>query len=377
MADHSIPIFRPFGFAVRLDPSWFIVGTLVTWSLAVGIFPSRIPGLHPAAYWAMGVAGAVGLLCSILIHELCHALAGRRFGIHLRGIRLFIFGGVAEMLHEAPHPRAEFIVALVGPLSSFAISGVTFGIATLLHPVLPRWAERILMYLAGINLVLALFNLIPAFPLDGGRLLRAVLWHRQKSIRKATRITSLIGQGFGLVLVGIGIISVVRGSWLSGAWWAMIGLFLRGAAQQSYRQVMVRRALVGQRVDELMARDPVVVHPDMPLRELIEGALYRTQYELFAVVEGEKLVGVVTRERVKLVPREKWDWTRVKDVIEPLTESNTISPDADVMSALLHMQAHHTTSLIVAEGDRLAGVLTPRELMGFLGSANVRTPDGN
>jgi Zn-dependent protease len=383
MSDHSFQIFRPFGFSVRLDPSWFVVGTLVTWSLAVGVFPSRVPGLYPATYWMMGVAGALGLLASIVFHELCHALAGRHFGIHLRGIRLFIFGGVAEMLQEPPSPRAEFVVAAVGPLSSIALSGVTFLAATLLGHVLPRWAEAILLYLAGINLVLALFNLIPAFPLDGGRLLRAALWQRQKSIRRATRITSRLGQAFGLILVGVGLISVIQGQWVSGVWWAMIGLFLRGAAEQAYRQVVVRRTLVGESVERLVSPDFPTLDPQSPLRDLMEGPLYRTQYELYPVVENGKLLGAVTRERVKLVPREKWDWTRVKDVIEPLTESNTISPDADAMSALLHMQAHHATCLIVAEEDRLAGVLTLGELVGFLsmrvelGSATSRAPDGN
>ena len=382
MSDHSIPLFRPFGFSVRLDPSWFVVGTLVTWSLAEGIFPTRVPGLHAATYWMMGVAGALGLLASIVFHELCHALAGRRFGIELRGIRLFIFGGVAEMLHEPPSPRAEFVVAVVGPLSSFVLSGVTFATVSLLHPVLPRWADGILFYVAGINLILALFNLIPAFPLDGGRLLRAALWARQKSIQKATHITSRIGQAFGLVLVGVGVISVIRGEWVSGLWWALIGLFLRGAAQQAYRQVRVRGALVGERVRQLMI-PALVVDPDTPLRDLVDTPLYRTQCELFPVVEDGKLLGVVTQDGVKLVPREKWDWTRVKDVIEPLTESNTISPDADAMTALLTMQAHQTTCLIVLEENRLAGVLTLRDLMGFLrmraelGSARSRAPDGN
>jgi len=274
-------------------------------------------------------------------------------------------------------------VAAVGPLSSLVLSGVTFAIATVLEAVLPRWVEAILLYLAGINLVLALFNLIPAFPLDGGRLLRAALWQRQKSMRRATRITSRIGQAFGLILVGVGLISVIRGQWVSGAWWAMIGLFLRGAAQQAYRQVVARRTLVGETVRQLMIPGPDTLNPEMPVRELIEGPLDRTQYELYPVVENGKLLGAITPERVKLVPREKWDWTRVKDVIEPLTESNTISPDADAMSALLHMKAHQATSLMVAEGDRLAGMLTLRDLMGFLsmkvelGSARSRAPDGN
>jgi len=381
MSDHSIPIFRPFGFSVRLDPSWFVAGSPVTWSLAAGVFPSRVPGLNPALYWVMGVAGALGLLASIVFHELCHALAGRRFGIQLRGIRLFIFGGVAEMLGEPPSPRAEFVVAAVGPLSSFVLSGVTFATARLLHAVLPLWIEAIFLYLAGINLVLALFNLIPAFPLDGGRLLRAALWQRQKSMRRATRVTSRLGQAFGLILVGVGLISIILGRWVTGLWWVMIGLFLRGAAQQAYRQVAVRRTLVGETVRQLMIPQPLTLHPEMPILELMEGSLDRTQSELYPVVENGKLLGVVTPERVKLVPREKWDWTRVKDVIEPLTESNTISPDADAMPALLHMKAHQATSLMVVEGDRLAGMLTLRDLVGFLqgelGSARSRTPHGN
>jgi Zn-dependent protease/CBS domain-containing protein len=382
VSNRSIRLFRPFGFSVSLDPSWFVVGTLVTWSLAVGLFPNKVPGLHPAAYWMMGVAGALGLLFSIVVHELCHALVGRRFGIQLRGIRLFMFGGVAEMTQEPPSPRAEFVVAGVGPLSSLVLAGLTFGAATWLRPVLPRWAEGILVYLAGINLLLALFNLVPAFPLDGGRLLRAVLWRWQKNIRRATRITSRLGQGFGLLLVAMGVISAIKGNWVSGLWSAMIGLFLKGAAEQAYRQVAFRRALVGATVRSSLTPDPLTVGPDTHLRDVME-AFSRTHQELCPVVKEGKLLGAVTLEGVKSVPREKWDWTRVKDVIDPLTDSNTISPDADAMTALLHMQAHEATHLMVVEGGRLAGLLALRDLMAFLSmragleSAKSRSPDGN
>jgi Zn-dependent protease len=381
--NRSILVFRPFGFAVRLDPSWFLIATLVTWSLARGLFPSKVPGLAPPMYWMMGVLGALGLFLSIVFHELCHALAGRRFGIRLRGIRLFIFGGVAEIADEPPSPRAEFVVAVVGPLSSLVLGGCAFLLGSGLQAYLPAWVAGVLLYLAGINVLLALFNLVPAFPLDGGRLLRAALWHRKQDIRWATRVTSRIGQGFGLVLVAVGLISVVKGNWIGGVWWVLIGFFLRGAAERAYRQVVFRGTLIGEPVRNAMTPEPISVDPEASIRDLIEGIVSRTHHQLYPVVERGRLLGAVTQARTQEIPRENWDRVRVKDITQPCSDANTIPPDLDALAALRHMQAFGARQLMVAEGDRLVGIVTLRDLMGFLstkfelGSATPRAPDGN
>ena len=231
MFGKSITLFRPFGFAVRVDTSWIFIALLVTWSLASGVFPDHLPGYSPQAYWMMGIVGALGLFTSVVLHELSHSLVARRFGIEMKGITLFIFGGVAEMGEEPPSPRAEFLVAGVGPLCSLALSVIAFLLQQALAATPLDALRAILAYLAAINAVLAFFNLIPAFPLDGGRLLRAFLWARGGSLRKATRVTSNLGSGFGVILVIIGVITFLLGGFVQGVWWVLIGLFLRGAAR--------------------------------------------------------------------------------------------------------------------------------------------------
>lgn len=367
MFGKSITLFRPFGFAVRVDTSWIFIAGLVTWTLATSYFPNQHPELSSGAHWLMGVLGAVGLFLSVVFHELSHSLVARRFGIEMRGITLFIFGGVAEMGREPPGPRAEFLVAGVGPLSSLVLSGLAYLTGRILPggPVFAM-AGAVFGYLAVINLVLALFNLVPAFPLDGGRLLRAVLWGRRGSISEATRITSRLGSGFGMLLIVIGGITFIQGGFVAGAWWVLIGMFLRGAAGQAYQQVVVRRSLEGEPVGRFMTVNPVTVDPDTYVRDLVEGYIYRTHHKLYPVVQDGELLGCVTLARVKEIPREKWDWIRVRDVADRCSEANTIFPSADAMEALNRMQAHRVSRLLVVEDGILVGILSLRDLMAFL-----------
>src|SRR5579885_3119155 len=242
MFGRRITLFKLFGFEVRVDASWLIIAALVTWSLALGLFPALLPGLTRRAYWQMGIIGAVGLFLSIIIHELFHSLVARRFALPMRGITLFVFGGVAEMGSEPQSPKVEFLMAAAGPLASIGLGGLFYGFA--------RWARMdgwdpqiiaILAYLAWINWLLAAFNLIPAFPLDGGRVLRAALWHFQKDIVHATRTAALIGSGFGILLMVLGIYRLFFGDLISAIWYFLIGLFLRGASKASYEQVIFQQ----------------------------------------------------------------------------------------------------------------------------------------
>jgi Zn-dependent protease/CBS domain-containing protein len=366
MFGRGFVLMRLFGFAVRVDSSWAIIAALVTWSLSTGFFPARYPGLGTAVYWTMGIAGAVGLFGSIVFHELSHSLMARRFGLEIRGITLFIFGGVAEMSEEPPSPKSEFLTAVVGPLSSLVLAAGAYGLGILLGTRVPDSIHGVLVYLAGINLILALFNLIPAFPLDGGRLLRAILWARQKSIRRATGITARMGSGFGLLLILFGVWSFIRGNFVGGVWYVLIGLFLRGAAGQAYRQVVMRGVLEGQPVQRFMNPNPVTVSPETYVRDLIEDYLYRTHHKFYPVVDDGRLLGSVTLARVREVPREKWDWIRVQDITVPCSAENTISPSTDALSALTRMQRHGVSRLMVVEGERLVGMLSLRDLMAFL-----------
>lgn len=366
MLGRTVTIFRLFGFAVRIDLSWVFIAALVTWSLAVSFFPHDYPALSRETLWIMGIAGALGLFLSIVFHELCHSLVARRFGMEMKGITLFIFGGVAEMTDEPPSPRAELLMAAAGPISSAILALALF----LLHGGLGAWAGvpvlGVLAYLAWINLVLAAFNAIPAFPLDGGRVLRAILWGRKGNIRWATRVTSRIGSGFGLVLIVLGGVAFLSGNFVAGVWWFLIGMFLRGAAGQSYQHLMLRRALEGEPVRRFMTRNLATVDPDTYVRDLVEDYMYRTHHKLYPVVEDGNLMGCVTLDQVKEIPREKWDWIRVRDVVTMSSEANSIPPDTDAMEALTRMRRHRISRLMVVEDGRLVGIVTLKDLMALL-----------
>jgi Zn-dependent protease/predicted transcriptional regulator len=369
MFGKSITLFRLFGFAVRIDLTWIFIAVLVTWSLAEGIFPAQLKGQTTVIYWVMGVLGAVGLFLSIIFHELCHSLVARRFGLEMSGITLFIFGGVAEMTEEPRSPKAEFFMAAAGPLSSIVLGLAVLAVARFMpgpffHPT--SATKEVLLYLGEINLILAAFNLIPAFPLDGGRVLRAILWGRHGNIKRATRVTSSIGSGFGAILIVLGVVSFITGSFVAGVWWFLIGMFLRGAASQSYRQLLLRRELEGEPVRRFMTTEPVTVDPELYVRDLVEQYVFRTHHKLYPVVDEDRLMGCVTLAQVKGVPRDKWDWTRVRDLASGCSEENTLSPDTDAMEALTRMRRHHVSRLMVVEGGHLVGILSLKDLMNFL-----------
>ncbi|MGH7545372.1 MAG: M50 family metallopeptidase [Gemmatimonadota bacterium] len=366
MFGRRFELFRLFGIAIRVDVSWFIIAILITWSLAQA-FPRFYSGLSPATYWGMAASGALGLFASILLHECSHALAARRFGVPIRGITLFIFGGVAEMEDEPQNPKAEFVVAIAGPIVSILIGLLgLFGWAVARSAGWPTPIEGVLGYLGLINGVLVAFNLVPAFPLDGGRVLRSALWHWKGSLRWATRIASQIGSGFGFVLIGLGVFWVLRGDFIGGMWWFLIGLFLRNAAQMGYQQVLMRRALEGEVVRHFMKTDPVVISPDIPIARLVEDYVYRHHHKMFPVVDGDRLLGYVTTRDVKEVPREEWAQRMVRDIVEPATTENTVGPDADALRALATMSRTGASRLLVVEDGRLLGVLTLKDMLKFL-----------
>lgn len=368
-----IDLFRLFGFRVGIDLSWFIIVLLVTWSLAAQVFPAQFEGrgleVPPAAVlWAMGLAGALGLFVSIVAHEFGHALMARRHGVEMRGITLFIFGGVAEMRQEPPSARAEFQIAIAGPIVSVALAALCGLLAMAGAAVdLPPPVHLVLAWLGTINAVLVLFNMLPAFPLDGGRVLRSALWHWKGSLRWATRITSGLGSAFGLALIALGVVTFVLGHFVGGMWWFLIGLFLRGAARMSYEQLLVRRALEGEPVARFMRREPVVVPASATLEELASDYFYRHFYKMFPVVVDGRLTGCVTLRDVRDIPRERWGTTTVGQIARACSPANAIAPDADALAALARMREGNVSRLMVVdEGGQLVGVITLRDLLEFL-----------
>jgi Zn-dependent protease len=368
MFGRRIDLLRIFGFEIRIDPSWVIIAILIAWSLSAGLFPFRYQGLSAGTYWIMGIVGAIGLFFSIIVHEMSHSLVARRFGISIGGITLFIFGGVAEMKEEPQDPKAEFMMAVAGPLSSILLAAIFYGMSQIGKSAgLPEAVYGVVRYLAWINGVLAVFNLIPAFPLDGGRVLRSILWGWKRNLRWATRISAGIGSGFGLVLVFLGVVQFFGGNFVGGMWWFFIGMFLRRAAGASYQQLLVRKALEGEPVSRFMKRDPVTVPPSATVEEIVENYIYRHQFKMFPVVDGsDRLLGCVTMKQVKGIPREEWLRRTAGDLAAVCSPENAVTPETDAMEALSLMNRTGSSRLMVLEGDRLAGVISLKDLLKFL-----------
>ena len=367
MFGNRITLFKLLGFDIKLDLSWVFIAVLISWSLAAGYFPSKYHGLSQTSYWFMGIAGALGLFVSIILHELGHSVIARRFAIPIQGITLFIFGGVAEMEEEPPNARAEFWMALAGPAVSILIAIACYPLYTLgARAGWPPEAVGVLYYLSWMNGLLAAFNLVPAFPLDGGRLLRAILWGRQGNLRKATKVAAGIGSAVGVGLIVMGIISLLGGNFVVGLWWFLIGLFLRNASEMSYRQMIVRKALEGEPIERFMKRDPVWVPASISIGELVHDYIYKYHYQMFPVMRDSKLLGCISTKQVKTIPREDWDRYPVQGFVTPCATANSVNPKTDAIQVLALMQRTGNSRMMVIDQGRLVGVITLKDLLQFL-----------
>jgi len=367
MFGKRIPLFHLFGIEIRLDLSWIFIAILITWTLSSGVFPAYYPDLDVATYWTMGVVAAAGLFASIILHELAHSAVARRDGLPIDGITLFVFGGVAEMGAEPPSPGAEFRMAIAGPIASLVIAAVCWLVA--------NGAEAagastpfvgVFAYLALINTVLAVFNMVPAFPLDGGRVLRAALWAWKGRLRWATRITASIGSAFGILLIALGVLSVLGGNFIGGMWWFLIGLFVRGAAQMSYQQVVVRQGLEGVPVRRIMNPEPVTVPAGISVAELVEDYVYRHHFKMFSVVDDGRLIVCVGLRHIKELPRERWATTPIREVMQACSPDNTVAPDSDALAVLTRMHKTGNGRLLVTERGALVGIVTLKDMLKFL-----------
>jgi Zn-dependent protease/CBS domain-containing protein len=366
MFRYRITLFHLLGFAVRVDASWLLLAAFITWSLAHGFFPGVLPGQPAAVYWWMGAAGAMGLFVSIIVHEFSHALVARRFALPIKGITLFIFGGVAEMEEEPASPKAEFLMAVAGPIASLALGGACY-LASLAAapPEQASAAAGVLFYLGVINVVLAVFNLVPAFPLDGGRMLRAALWHWLGSLRRATRIAAEVGRWFGFWLVALGVFSALTGNLLGGVWWFLIGLFVVQSATASYQQLLLRQVLEGERVRRFMTERPMTVLASATLQQLVDQYVYRFYFKFYPVLEDGRPVGCIHTEQIKAVPQEEWARRTVREVMQPLSADNTVRADEDAVKALAVMNRSGNSRLLVLDDGRLAGLIALKDLLKF------------
>lgn len=373
MFGKSYELFRVFGLPIRIDLSWLIIVFLVAWSLGTGWFPGQAGGLSQAAYWSLGLAGALLLFASVVVHELSHALVARQQGLPMQGITLFLFGGVAQMSGQPPSAKAEFLVAIAGPAMTVVVTAAGFGLLALSGSLgWPAWLDAVIRYVAVINLVLLGFNLLPAFPLDGGRVLRSALWKWKGDLTGATRTASRIGGFFGLLLVGLGILDFFTGNMVGGMWLVLIGFFLRSAAKGAYRQLQVRQLLSDQPVRDFMDTDPVSVPDNYSIKQLVNAYMRRHRIERFPVTDEQgHLLGCYTREQVQEIPQDRWESQRAGDEPPECDPDLMISPDADAASALEKMSTGRNRRLLaVDEEGVLRGVIDARDLAEYFRTAS-------
>ncbi len=365
----GIPIGRAFGIQLRLHYSWFFILILVTWALAAAYFPSEFPNWSLSVRIGAGLITSVLFFGSVLVHELMHSIVSQRQGIPVQSITLFIFGGVSQITSEPKKPADEFRMAIVGPLSSLIIGGVLLAIYFQLRSVdtfAAQFVTGIVYWLGYINLLLGGFNLIPGFPLDGGRVLRSLIWWRSRNLTRATRIASNVGRVVGFVFIFVGIYLIFTGNWLNGIWLALIGWFLESAAVGSYQQLLMQEMLKGHVASEVMSGDCVVVPPDMTIEHLVNGNILTSGRRCFPVGSGSEIVGLMTLHNVKEVPREQWITETVKEAMTPFDELKWVRPDEELSSVLRILTENNINQVPVVQDDKIIGMVSRENLLSFV-----------
>ncbi|MDW4550021.1 site-2 protease family protein [Defluviimonas sp. D31] len=356
-----------FGFQIKVDPSWLLIAALIVWTLSSGYFPQALPGLGQGDYLALAVISMLALFAGLILHELAHSLVARHFGLGVGGITLFVFGGVAELDEEPESPHSEFWIAIAGPVMSLAIAAV----AWLAHRALEGAQvsaplQAVLEYIALINLVLALFNLIPAFPLDGGRILRAMLWRMRGDLIGATRNAAVISSLFAYALIGFGFVSLFSGATVGGIWQVLIGLFLLSAARGTYQQLLVKASLSGKSVRGLMTEQVHAASPDDTLAFVVDTIMLRHAVSFVPVVEGDHLLGYVDTALLQGIDRDHWDDTHVADIYMGANDTSTVEPGLSAEALMKRIAETGRRKFLVAERGRFLGVITLADLLAYL-----------
>jgi Zn-dependent protease/CBS domain-containing protein len=338
----------------------------VLFALSAGYLPRTFPGQPTQTYWVAGLFATLLFFSSVMLHELAHSLVAIRQGIDIPEITLFIFGGVSRLSQEPTDPKTEFKIAVVGPLTSFALAAAFGVLRVFLQGFEPSLMVVVIGYLAWINLALGIFNLIPGFPLDGGRLLRAFLWWRTGSLTRATKVASDFGKGFAVAIMILGGLQIFAGALVNGLWFIFIGMFLRGMSVQGYEELVIRKALEGVHVEEVMVREVVSVPPDLTVSQLIHDYFLHYAFRGFPVVENGRVLGVVSVAAVRQLPREVYDNRQVADIMTPLQDDLLIEAQASLADALVKMSRQEQDRLLVLKGEKLAGLVTKTGLLRFV-----------
>lgn len=367
MFGNRITILRFCGISIGIDLSWLIIAILLSWTLAVGYFPSAFPGREADTYWLMGIVGMLGLFICIVLHELGHALVAKHYGLPISQITLFIFGGVAEIRKAPPSPKIEFWMSIAGPCVSIFLAAFLYFVTLSLQKAgAPVEVQAVTGYLAFINLVIVLFNLVPAFPLDGGRVLLSFLWWWKKNLSWAMRVVTSLGMGFGFFLIFSGIFIFILGDVVGGIWLVILGLFLRTAASSARTQFYIGKELGTVTVTKFMTKNPITVSPDCTIKDFIDHYVYESHHHLYPVMFEGRFLGYISLSEVKAIPPEQWGTKHVGDISVPRERCHIVTPETKALEALDLMRETGTSSLFVVTGDALVGLLSGNTLFKLI-----------
>jgi len=371
MLGRGVRLGKIINIEIWLDFSWLIIFALLLWTLSSSVFPQQYPGFSYVSYISMGAISALTLFASVLLHELSHSYVAQREGIQVPKITLFIFGGVAQISEEPKSAKAEFNIAIAGPVCSLVLAALFWLVSRSPLVALDVRLVAVCKYLAFVNLILVIFNMIPGFPLDGGRILRAYLWSKWRNVRKATYTVSRIGSGFGITLIVLGVFVIItsRGrNLIGGIWFIFIGMFLNNAAKSGYRMTLLKDALAGVRIRDVMTSKVVSVPPEITVSELVREYFHRHIFVSFPVVDANgMLLGVVSLKQVREVPQDEWSTERVGDIMLKASEISAVNPEDDTMAALNTLMKGEMGRIpVVEEGGRLVGIISRRDIMTLL-----------
>lgn len=361
----SIRLGKIKGIPVGLHYTWFIIFVLVSLSLAQFFFPNEYPGWNTAVYWVVGIVTSLLFFGSVLAHELAHSVVARRFGVPVRNITLFLFGGVASITREVRQPVQELLMSVAGPLSSMVLAGL-FAVVGLALRTLAEPVAAGAMYLARINLLLGLFNLLPGFPLDGGRVFRSIVWALTGQYERSTRIAAGLGQAFAYLFIVAGIFMALAGRIGDGIWLALIGWFMDNAASSSFRQVRLKESLQGYTAADLMRTHCTAIPTGVSLATLVDEHVLPEGQRCFLITDGDALRGLVTLHEIRRVPRDRWPVTLVEQAMTAVDALHAVPPDADAYSVLERMDEYDVNQIPVVQSGRLIGIIARDSILHFI-----------
>lgn len=363
----SIKLFKVFGIEIRLDYSWFIIFALFAYFFGFIYFPSVLPGLNKGLLALITIITVILFFTSVLIHEMSHSLVARSKGTSVEKITLFLFGGMAQIEKEPETPNSELIMAIAGPAVSFVVAAI-FGVIWFFTKNIALVREPV-KYLAIINIVLGVFNMLPGYPLDGGRVLRSIVWRVTGNLERATFIASTTGRVIGFMIIAVGVFFIFMGNFLNGVWLAFIGWFLQSSAQMGYRQLIFETSIKGIKVGDVMNENIVNVTKDITIQDLVDDYFMKYRFGRFPVIEDEKtqrFIGVISLHDIKGVSKEEWPKVKIGDIVKSVSESEKVDMSMEISDAIKRMGKNDLGHLVVMSGDKLRGIITKSDVMRFI-----------